>query len=159
MLETDFVKFNAEENAQNRVAIVFVHGFSGDLRRTWGEIPKLLKESNKLLGWDLFGFGYASRKRFDLLGLWSADPDLERISEKLITTLEIETKGYKLAFVAHSMGGLVVQRALILNPAFRNKTTHVILFGTPSEVLDLKPTSVNLRNPVKSRSCRAYRIC
>ena len=28
-----------------------------------------------------------------------------------------------------------------------------------SEVFDLKPTSVNLRNPVKSRSCRAYRIC
>lgn len=128
----DFVKFNSTSNQPGRVAIVFVHGFSGDLRKTWGTIPDLLASSSLLPGWDLFGFGYSSSKWIDLLGLWSADPDLERISEKLITTFDLDLKNYKIAFVAHSMGGLVVQRALVLNPALRNATTHVTLFGTPS---------------------------
>jgi pimeloyl-ACP methyl ester carboxylesterase len=131
MTPTHFVKFNSGAQ-NNRVAIVFVHGFSGDLRGTWGKIPALLESSGRLPGWDLFGFGYSSRKRFDLLGLWSADPALEQIAEKLTTTLELEAKNYRFAFVAHSMGGLVVQRALAMQTELRNRTTHVILFGTPS---------------------------
>lgn len=135
MQPVDFIKFNKTSDSPNRVAVVFVHGFSGDLRKTWGQIPDLLISSGLLPGWDLFGFGYSSSKWIDLLGLWSADPDLERIAEKLITTLDLNANKYKLAFVAHSMGGLVVQRALVLNPALRDCTTHVTLFGTPSDGL------------------------
>src|SRR5271170_5976133 len=121
MTTASFTKFNAGP-PQERIAIVFVHGFSGDLRRTWGEIPALLESSGRLPGWDLFGFGYSSNKRFDLLGLWSADPALEQIAEKLTTTLELEAKNYRFAFVAHSMGGLVVQRALAMKPELRSRT-------------------------------------
>ena len=135
MQPLDFIRFNKTTDPSNRVAVVFVHGFSGDLRKTWGRIPELLESSGLLPGWDLFGFGYSSSKWIDLLGLWSADPDLERITDKLITTLDLNAKKYKLAFVAHSMGGLVVQRALVLNAALRNATTHVTLFGTPSDGL------------------------
>jgi pimeloyl-ACP methyl ester carboxylesterase len=46
---------------------------------------------------------------------------------------ELSPKKYRrLAFVAHSMGGLVVQRALVSYQDLRNRTSHVILFGTPS---------------------------
>jgi pimeloyl-ACP methyl ester carboxylesterase len=132
MTTTHFAKFNSGPAQQNRIAIVFVHGFSGDLRATWGEIPALLESSGRLPGWDLYGFGYSSKKRFDLLGLWSADPALEQIAEKLTTTLELEAKNYRFAFIAHSMGGLVVQRALAMKPELRSSTTHMIMFGTPS---------------------------
>ena len=133
MQEPDLVQFNT---GTNRVAIIFVHGFSGDLRRTWGNIPTLLESSGKLPGWDLFGFGYPSSKWIDLLGLWSADPDLERISDRLFTKLEPMIPTRRFAFVAHSMGGLVVQRALISRPKLRECTTHVTLFGTPSGGLE-----------------------
>lgn len=132
MQSPDLVKFNAASNAANRVALVFVHGFSGDLRATWGKIPDLLETSKSLAGWDFYGFGYSSSKWIDLLGLWSADPDLEVISQKLVTALDLHLKNFKFAFVAHSMGGLVVQRALLLSPALRDATTHVTFFGTPS---------------------------
>ena len=37
-----------------------------------------------------------------------------------------------LAVVAHSMGGLIVQRALVDDPDLVNRTEKVVLFGTPS---------------------------
>ena len=136
MQEPDLIQFNTGANQANRVAIVFVHGFSGDLRGTWGNIPTLLQSSGMLPGWDLYGFGYPSTRWIDLLGLWSADPDLERISDRLFTKLEPMMARYKFAFVAHSMGGLVVQRALISRQQLREATTHVTLFGTPSNGLE-----------------------
>ena len=60
----------------------------------------------------MFGFGYESRRRFDLLRLWSADSAIPEIASKLYTTLEAEVPADKykgVALVAHSMGGLVIQ--------------------------------------------------
>jgi hypothetical protein len=37
-----------------------------------------------------------------------------------------------LALVAHSMGGLILQRALVDHPALVARVSHVVLFGTPS---------------------------
>src|SRR5262249_12068234 len=62
---------------------------------------------------------------------------LEQIAVKLRTTLELGQKNYDaLAFVAHSMGGLVVQRALVISPELRRRTTHLFMFGTPSAGLE-----------------------
>jgi pimeloyl-ACP methyl ester carboxylesterase len=133
MRKIDIEKFNPGPVGGNQTAIVFVHGFSGDRKLTWGRIPEFLQKDKRLFGWDLFGFGYQSGKMFDLLGLWSADADLDAIAIKLNSTPEIGKKNYKtIAFVAHSMVGLVVQRALATNAELRKRTTHVILFGTPS---------------------------
>ncbi|MDQ2899026.1 MAG: hypothetical protein M3Y07_04400, partial [Acidobacteriota bacterium] len=41
-------------------------------------------------------------------------------------------KDRRLALVAHSMGGRVVQRALVRYSNFRARTGYVFLFGTPS---------------------------
>ena len=131
----NFGRLDSGSSQHNEAAIVFVHGFTGDWKKTWGRIPEFLAADRKLKGWDLFGFGYESRRRFDLLGLWSADAALPEIATKLYTTLSIDVpKGkYKaIALVAHSMGGLVVQEAVTTHADLRTRTTHLILFGSPS---------------------------
>jgi tetratricopeptide (TPR) repeat protein len=125
----------------NKVAIVFVHGFTGDVQKTWGDIPKLLHDQTKLGGWDLAGFGYQSKRRFDIVNLWSADASLEEISTELNAALDLSPYE-KTALVAHSMGGLIVQRALVKYPKLRARVSQVILFGTPSRGL-VKATLVS----------------
>jgi pimeloyl-ACP methyl ester carboxylesterase len=126
---------SSQRSERNEAAVVFVHGFTGDWKKTWGRIPEFLMADPKLKGWDLFGFGFESRRRFDLLGLWSADAALPEIAIKLYTTIstEMPTGKYRaIALVAHSMGGLVVQEAVTRYADLRTQTTHIILFGTPS---------------------------
>jgi alpha/beta hydrolase fold len=125
----------------NKVAIVFVHGFTGDVVKTWGEIPHLLHQQPELAGWDLAGFGYESGCRFDIVNLWSADAGLEEISTMLYTDLD-SPRYERIALVAHSMGGLIVQRALVKYPKLRTRVSQVILFGTPSRGL-VKATLVS----------------
>jgi pimeloyl-ACP methyl ester carboxylesterase len=130
----EFVSFHVAPNAANKAAIIFVHGFTGDAAKTWRRIPEFLAPA--LSQWDLLGFGYRSGKLFDLVGLWSADAQLEEIATMLQSRPEIAASRYDtLCLVAHSMGGLVVQRALVKYPDLRARTSHVILFGTPSRGL------------------------
>jgi pimeloyl-ACP methyl ester carboxylesterase len=134
------IGFNQSDKG-NKVAVVFVHGFTGDVQRTWGDIPKFLHDHPKLEGWDLAGFGYQSKRRFDVLHLWSADASLEEISTELNTALDLAPYE-RVALVAHSMGGLVVQRVLVKYPKLRPHVLQVILFGTPSRGL-VKATLVS----------------
>jgi hypothetical protein len=49
---------------------------------------------------------------------------------------ELSPENYRrLAFVAHSIGGLVVQQALVAYEDLLNRTSHVVMFGTPSDGL------------------------
>jgi predicted alpha/beta hydrolase family esterase len=122
---------------QNRAAIVFVHGFTGDLRKTWRNIPDLLHADGHLNDWDMVGFGYVSTRLFDLAGLWSADAALPEIARMLQSRPEISANKYdRLAFVAHSMGGLVVQQAIVSSEQLRDRVSYVALFGTPSNGLE-----------------------
>ena len=113
-------------------AVVFLHGFSGDRDDTWDRLPGLLGAA--VADWDIYTLGYATTFRPDLLGVWSADPDLPILATMLTTQAGIDPlKRYTaLALVAHSMGGLVVQRALIDDPGLADRTEKVVLFGTPS---------------------------
>ena len=113
-------------------AVVFLHGFSGDRDDTWDRLPGLL--GTVVFDWDIYTLGYATTFRPDLLGVWSADPDLPILATMLTTQASIDPlRRYRsLAVVAHSMGGLVVQRALVDDPELANRTEKVVLFGTPS---------------------------
>lgn len=97
-------------------AIVFVHGFSGDPRTTWGQFPKLLAKRADLADWGIVRVGYSTSIAPSLRGVWSADPPLDTLAEQLITQCT-EHEGLAdrraLVIVAHSMGGLVAQRALL----------------------------------------------
>ena len=113
-------------------AVVFLHGFSGDRDDTWDRLPGLL--GTVVADWDIYTLGYATTFRPDLLGVWSADPDLPILATLLTTQARNNplARYRSLALVAHSMGGLVVQRALVDDPELANRTNKVVLFGTPS---------------------------
>ena len=113
-------------------AVIFLHGFSGDRDDTWDRLPGLL--GTAVADWDIYTLGYATTFRPDLLGVWSADPDLPGLATMLTTQARIaplERYG-SLALVAHSMGGLIDQRALVDDAALADRTAKVVLFGTPS---------------------------
>ena len=74
----EFINFRPASSAKNGTAIVFVHGFTGDVAKTWRRIPEFLQADPRLNEWDLLGVGYQSNRRFDLTGLWSSDARLEK---------------------------------------------------------------------------------
>ncbi len=114
-------------------AIVFIHGFSGHASNTWGSFPGFLAEDPRLTNWDIYGLGYPSSLRVDIPGVWSADPDLNVLALELCTALRLPPLNrYRgIALIAHSMGGLVAQRA-VLEGDVRSRVSHLLLFGTPS---------------------------
>jgi hypothetical protein len=95
----------------NPVAILFVHGFSGDPTKTWGNFPSLLIAEKRLNDWDVYSLGYHTGLSLDVVGIWRANPGLISLAGLLATRAALEPlKRYQsLALIAHSMGGLVVQ--------------------------------------------------
>src|SRR5262249_27324067 len=59
--------------------IVFVHGFTGSRDDTWDRFPSLL--GTAVSDWDIFTVGYATTLLPDVVGVWSADPDLAIFSK------------------------------------------------------------------------------
>jgi pimeloyl-ACP methyl ester carboxylesterase len=119
---------------QSTSAVVFLHGFSGDPDGTWAHFPYLLGLEQSLAAWNILTFGYNTSLLPGTRGVWSADPDLPTLSTLFFTELDIPPlcDCTDIAVVAHSMGGLIVQRSLIDNPNLTKKMRHLFLFGTPS---------------------------
>ncbi len=119
-------------NEKKDRAVVFLHGFTGSCDDTWDRFPGLL--GTALGNWDIFTVGYATTLLPDVVGVWSADPDLPILSTMLCTQLQVPPfQDYKsLALIGHSMGGLIVQKALVQDPQLAQRVRHVLLYGTPS---------------------------
>lgn len=116
-----------------RSAIVLIHGFTGNASVTWYRFIHTLLADNRLGEWDVYSIGYSSRLIVDL-PIWESDPQLNICAVGLRTKLNHPPldKYHAVAVVAHSMGGLVVQRALLDSLSARKRVSHVVLFGTPS---------------------------
>jgi pimeloyl-ACP methyl ester carboxylesterase len=122
------------ESGNNNV-LVFIHGFSGDAATTFGSIPTYLMNENKMNGWNIYSVGYSTDAMPAIgIGIWAAAPDITKLSNFLITQIKSQFKNYKrIAIIAHSMGGLVTQKALVdIDTEHRNRITDIILYGTPS---------------------------
>lgn len=117
-------------------AIVLVHGFRGNSHETFGMLPAFLAGDPRLYEWDFHCFGYPTSLAPDISGVWTADPDLTVLAGYLSTAVrELSFKRYKkIALVAHSMGGLIVQRA-VLDGNLADRISQTVLFGTPSNGL------------------------
>lgn len=115
-------------------AIVFIHGFGRNIEATWGIFPELLMKESRLKNWDVFSIGYSTTLAFDLAGVWSADPEIITMGGLIQTVTDVAPLNQygALAILAHSMGGLLVQRALLSNPALQARVSHLLLFATPS---------------------------
>jgi pimeloyl-ACP methyl ester carboxylesterase len=122
------------QKAGHRAGVVFIHGFQGDPTATWADFPKLLAESPVMDGWDIVSFGYQSNLAPDTAGIWRGDPNIQTIADSLATFARTGTAANYggLVIVAHSMGGLAVQRALLDHADLTSRVDKVILFGTPS---------------------------
>jgi pimeloyl-ACP methyl ester carboxylesterase len=123
------------ENREN--AVLLIHGFTGDAAKTWENFAGFLMECKELSGWDIFSIGYRTRLAPDFRGIWTGDPSIQTLATYLHTRVsQAELQPHKaLVFIVHSMGGLVVQRALLDHPELSTRTSHVFLFGTPSNGL------------------------
>ncbi len=129
---------NYRHLADNKSVVLFVHGFSGDASETFGHAPDMLMNNPHFNGWDIFSVGYSSDVFPSIgKGLWSVNPDIKKIALYLETLVKIQFDAYdRVAFVAHSMGGLAVQRAILdLPDTHKKRLSHVLLFGTPSDGL------------------------
>ena len=145
--EVLYDKFSGQDHAQtivvrkkenNKAAILFIHGFGGDASGTWGQFPTFVKDDESLTGWDIYSLGYNTSLFPDIQGIWATNPDVTALAGYLRTMIvDRFSEDYnELAIIAHSMGGLVTQRAildLIKSTEEDDLIVHsVVLFGTPS---------------------------
>jgi pimeloyl-ACP methyl ester carboxylesterase len=121
-------------------ALILVHGFNGG-HEDWGEFPAYLTSDDPLSPWDIYSIGYTTSSKIDLFTVanflsphQSRDPELRELATYLRTRLYVRPldRYQRIAFVAHSMGGLVVQRAIVDDDELRAKVSDLVLFGTPS---------------------------
>jgi tetratricopeptide (TPR) repeat protein len=129
-------KFRETENSNS--AILFVHGFSGDAENTFSEAPKLLMANEDMDGWDMFPLGYSGNIVPEMgKNIWACASDIKRNSDFLLTSIKNKFSKYKrIAIVAHDLGGIVAQQALLeLEKHDLDRISHVLFFGTPSNGL------------------------
>ncbi|RLD29121.1 MAG: hypothetical protein DRI70_02700 [Bacteroidetes bacterium] len=131
--------FRENDNANN--LLLFVHGFSGQASETFGDIPDYLMNEKAMDGWDLLPLGYTQNVQPDKgKNVWASVGDISRIADYLRSSIEHRfTKYDRIAIVAHSLGGLVVQDALVhLDENQLKRISHVLLFATPSNGISAK---------------------
>ncbi len=131
------IDFRNEPESNN--VIIFLHGFSGESATTFGNTPQYIKEDDRMQGWDMFSVGYSTNHMPSLgIGIWAAIPDITKLADFINTTIRNQFAKYKqIAIVAHSMGGLVLQKALLeLDNENRKRINYVFLLGTPSNGLN-----------------------
>ena len=124
----------SEPETANNV-ILFVHGFTGDAHNTFGNIPELFKKEKRLDGWDMFPFGLNANVNPEIgKDVWASVKDINRVADNLSSAIKHKFKTYdRIAIVAHGLGGIVAQRAILnLDLDNKDRISHVLLFGTPS---------------------------
>lgn len=133
------VKTSFRETKGANNLLLFIHGFSGEASDTFGSIPDMLMKDSKMDGWDMKPFGYSQYVTPEMgKDIWAGIEDIDRISDYLSTSVKYKFDKYdRIAIVAHSLGGLIAQRAILnFKEEFQNKISHLVLLGTPSNGIE-----------------------
>ena len=112
--------------------VVFVHGILGHFAKTWGEFPRLLSEDEELPELDILLWGYRT-------GIFARHHELKIEGGHFATSLQnLVRDGTDIVLVGHSMGGLVILKALVDRMALGEAQQHpckaitwITLFATP----------------------------
>lgn len=125
----DIIRDNNSE-----VAIVFIHGFTGQGSSTWGSMIDYILKEKSVLSWDILTIQYPTTLRMDIPNMWASDPDLDILALNLKTSLSHPpfSKYKQLALVAHSMGGLIAQKAVVDDNNLCSRVSQLVLYATPS---------------------------
>ncbi len=130
------IKFRETESSNS--AILFLHGFSGDAENTFSQAPNLLMANKEMDGWDMFPLGYGGNVNPEMgKNIWACSTDIKRNSDYLLTSIRNKFSKYKrIAIVAHDLGGIVAQQALLeFDKKDLDRISAVLFYGTPSNGL------------------------
>ena len=127
---TVYRKSEASENA-----LIFVHGFSGEAANSFGEVPNFIMQDSTFDDWDLFPIGFSEfvKPTFGK-NIWASIDDIEKIADYLTTSIKYKFGSYKnIAIIAHGLGGIVTQKAIInLDIKHIKRISHLLLFASPN---------------------------
>ncbi|KAH6967564.1 hypothetical protein EDB82DRAFT_435121 [Fusarium venenatum] len=141
------------------VDIVAVHGLNGSAKKTWTDsatgycwLEDLLPES--IPRCRVMTFGYDSKLAFS-----KSQSGVEAFAQDLLNRLRVVRSSSEAIFIAHSLGGIVVKKALIIAhngsevyiPILKS-TTGIVVLGTPHRGSDLVPWGILLSNLVRVTS-------
>jgi hypothetical protein len=130
--------YRETEGANN--LLLFIHGFSGEAADTFGIIPELLMKDEKMNGWDMKPLGYSPNVDPEFgKDIWGGIGDIDKISNYIATSFKYKFDKYnRIAIVAHSLGGLIAQKAIVnLEEDLRSKISHLILLATPNNGIEV----------------------
>lgn len=130
-----YVRRDAAPDAAADRVVVFVHGLSllnGDnAASTWTPAvglpwPLLLKQSKAFRDYDIYVANYDS-------DAWN-DRSFTSVSGDLARQLRADgiDRYSEIYFIGHSLGGLVLRRALLDDPGLRIRTAGLFLFASPT---------------------------
>ena len=128
--DRDYVR----EDVHNDKLIVLVHGFNSSNEKAWGKFPSLLLGDDDLKNLNIVLYGYRTKL--------CIETDSIREEGKLLASFLHDTiranhpKYKRVVLVGHSMGGLVIMRALLTldlhHPeVLEEHDFRVATFGTP----------------------------
>lgn len=122
-------------NNFNGSLLVFVHGFRGRAISTWNDIPNLIDLRKTFQGSDILYYGYSSRPgrvqnmalnfQEDMGNIWN-DPNA--LGNSFGTYLSIKKRQEQtwkcVHIIAHSMGAVVVRRAILDSYISKSPNNH-----------------------------------
>lgn len=137
--------------SNSEVAVVFIHGFTGHGVATWDSMIAFIKEEDEVASWDILTIEYPTALRIDIPNVWASDPDLNVLALNLRTSLSHPPfSQYKqLALVAHSMGGLIAQKAVVDDDNLSRRVSQLVLYATPSNGLGKAKPFLRLKRQIK----------
>ncbi|WP_179031098.1 alpha/beta fold hydrolase [Paenibacillus kribbensis] len=96
----------------SRLTVIFVHGIGGSPYNTWRKDPHsqtlidLFEQDSALREIEFYSFGYRT-------GVKPWQYDFKTVAELLYSDIQVNLPEKHIIFVAHSMGGLVVQQYIV----------------------------------------------
>ncbi len=129
--------------------VVFVHGLTGDYKGSWGRMPEFIGETSD---YNVLLLGYPSR-------ILLRSPNVDALGEYLMTQIRNRCAPYAhVVLVGHSLGGLVIQAAIVgelarghANEAYIQKIDHIVLYAPPLEGNDVALIVERLGVPVSGQ--------
>lgn len=110
--KAELIKAGTGSPKHSRVAVIFLHGLGGGPFDTWRKdadsptLFELLEQEPALRVAEFYSYGYRT-------GLMPWQYDFKTVAELLYSDIQFNLPGKDIVFIAHSMGGLVVQQYIV----------------------------------------------